>query len=151
MRIEGAHELQAALLSLPDKVSKKIMGKALRAGAEVVLGEARYLAPVKTGALAGGMQITMSNKGGEASAIVSAASQQYYGNMQEFGTKRKSAADKATGKRRIRGGNNGSWHVKPNPFMHKAIEATVSDATDAIAESLADGIETAFGESVRTN
>jgi HK97 gp10 family phage protein len=119
MKIEGAHELQAALLALPDKVSKKIMGKALRAGAEVVLGEARYLAPVKTGALAAGLRITMSNKGGEAAAIVSTSPEQYYGNMQEFGTKK----------------------MKPHPFLEKALEASQRDATDAIAATLKDGIE----------
>lgn len=70
MKIEGAKELQAALLSLPNKASKKFMSKALRAGAEPVLAAAKSNAPVKTGALRDNLEIVMSSANGESAAIV---------------------------------------------------------------------------------
>ena len=71
IKIEGAKEIQAALLALPDKVAKKYMGRALKRGAEVVLAQARANAPVGlTGALRDGLEIVTSNRGDESSATV---------------------------------------------------------------------------------
>lgn len=146
MNIEGGKELSDCLLALPDKVSNKIMTKALRAGGEQVVAEMRALAPSKTGALVAGITMQVSNACGEKSVLVGPGSDQYYGNMLENGTHKKSAFDLATGKKRIRGGNNGGWRMKPHPFAAKALENSQGAAIDAVSEVLGEGIEQAFQE-----
>ena len=46
VEVKGIDQLKRALSALPEKLRKKVMVKALRAGARVVLAEARSLVPV---------------------------------------------------------------------------------------------------------
>lgn len=120
MKVEGAKQIADALQALPDKVQRTIMRDALRDGAEIVLAEARFNAPVKTGALAAGLNIRVSTSGdGGGVAKISSGSSEYYGNMQEFGTKK----------------------MKPHPFLARALQDTQGEAVEQITATLKEGIE----------
>ncbi len=164
-KIEGADEIQSALLALPEKVAKGMMKGALEAGAEIVLEEAKKNAPVKSGDLRDGLEIAnekgavvvqtgqgnktvqralrkIANKARRNAGGVDAGRKaahdiyakarekvkanksleyqgQYYGNMQECGTKKMPA----------------------HPFMGRALETKSEEATEAIAAKLKEGIE----------
>jgi len=148
IKIEGAQEIQEALLSLPDKVSKKFMAKALRKGAEPVLAQAKATCPVakytargystkkehrvknEKGKMVGSyirvkpgygrdqLNISTSQRDGETRAIVGTGDA-YYLNMQEWGTEK----------------------MKPHPFLAKALETKAPEATERIAAELKKNIE----------
>lgn len=119
MKIEGAHELQEALLGLPGKVANKLMMKALKAGAQPVLARAKSTCPVKSGALRDGLHIAGSNKKGVTTVAVQSSGPQYYGNMVERGTSR----------------------MKPHPWIAKAMESVAAEAVDIVTKKLTTDIE----------
>ncbi|MCL2646025.1 MAG: HK97 gp10 family phage protein [Phycisphaerales bacterium] len=61
-QLKGADELLAALRQLDDKGSNKVMSRALKAGAGIVLNQARQDAPKRTGAMAAALKIKTANK-----------------------------------------------------------------------------------------
>jgi len=62
LTLTGAEELLAALRSLDEKASTKIMKKALRAGAKVIETHAQQDAPKRTGVMAAAFKIKVSQK-----------------------------------------------------------------------------------------
>lgn len=51
VKVEGLKELNDRLTQLPNKLAKKVINKAMRAGARIIRDRAKALAPVRTGAI----------------------------------------------------------------------------------------------------
>lgn len=51
VKVEGLKEINDRLTQLPNKLAKKVINKAMRAGARIIRDRAKALTPVRTGAL----------------------------------------------------------------------------------------------------
>lgn len=136
VKIEGAEAIARSLKELPNKVSKGIMRKALRAGAKIVLAKARANAPKRTGALARSLKVRAGKtKRGKISIVVQSKEgdfkgDQFYGAIVELGRK--------SGSRRQRTGRK---QIKGKFFLHAAYKETKDAAANAVAETAVAEIE----------
>jgi HK97 gp10 family phage protein len=82
----GGKELFELLQTLPAKLEKNIMRGALRAGAKVILDEAKQNVPVSSGDLRDSLRVSTSGKGGKVMASVKAGNKKvWYSRLVEFG------------------------------------------------------------------
>jgi phage protein, HK97 gp10 family len=121
VKIEGALELEKALKELGPIPARKLGGKALKAGGEIIADLARVLVPVRTGALEDSITVVMvrATKDSERKAAIGfrpPASR--YAHLVEFGTS----------------------HSAAQPFIRPAIDAKGEDAIAVIGEQLWAGI-----------
>jgi len=143
--LEGAKELEKALTALDAKVSRKIAGKALRAGAKPIEQEAKRIAPVKTGALRDAIKIVPGkNKKDYKSVKVAVGGKwftgdQFYAAFQEFGWKTGKRGARANMKRE-RDGLQPRTQIEGRHYMEAAYAAKATEAVDAIIRELAMGI-----------
>ncbi len=125
MPINGIAEVKAGLAELEKSVAKKILRKGLRAGAKLVLTEARADAPVKSGLLRKNVKIR-SAKGKKGTVAINVgvgskdfAGETFYGGFVLYGHKvgsRKLGATRAD--------------VPANNFLGEAFEKTKEAAVD---------------------
>ncbi len=121
--IQGLDELLKKLDALPYAVSKLVVARALRKGAEPIRAEAEREAPFLSGRLQQEEVITVGEQTAtEAIAKIGPSKKAFYGLFQELGTA----------------------HQTPQKFLEPAFEAKVSEATQLIGEELAAGIEKAM-------
>ncbi len=121
--IRGLDQFLKKLDALPYAVSKLVVARALRKGAEPIRGEAEREAPHRTGELQREEVIAVGEQTAtEAIAKIGPSRKAFYGLFQEHGTA----------------------HQTPQKFLEPAFEAKVSEATDAIGQELAAGIEKAM-------
>ena len=120
LQILGDKQLAWNLRALPQKVKKKVVGKAMKAGAAVVAKAARQLAPVETGLLKRAIRAKATRNGnGKVYVAGNVAADTPYGfrrpakyaHLVEFGTR----------------------HSAAKPFIRPAMEAKRSAAFDAVA------------------
>lgn len=146
MKIEGARELQARLKGLPDRVSKRYMGKALKAGMQPVLDDAKANCPVysgpdkkgvERGAGRNSLHITVTQRSGETTATVSNERDQYYLLMQEQGWTPGRRLREQSGGRRVTTGHYGNHESIPGKhFMLNALERRGPQAIEIAAAEL---------------
>lgn len=118
--IKGAREMERLLLELGDQVAKKLLKKAIRAGAKPVVAEMRRLVPVRTGALR--KSITVQAVRARGAAVVSigfAKPVSRRAHLIEFGTA----------------------HHAANPFFRPALDSKAAEVLEAMAKTLARDIE----------
>ncbi len=141
--VKGLPELDRVLATLPAKLEAKILRGAMRAGATVVLNEARARVPVKSGRLARTLRVTTSVRRGVVTARVTAGklkkgAKVFYAHMVEFGTG--PHIIKARNAKRLRlHGNVFKKRVthpgaRKKPFLRPALDARSSAALDAVAD-----------------
>lgn len=137
IEVKGLSTLREKLLGLPDRLSKKYVVKAFKAGANVVKDAAQDAAPHKSGAGAGGIHINTSTAGGVVTATISNNRDQFYLYFQEKGWNTNTHG-RASGK------GKGSVHVPaPHPdFMKNALENNASEVTNICADTLRQELET---------
>jgi HK97 gp10 family phage protein len=143
--VKGLAELQKFLDALPKKVEKNIMRSALRAGAMVIMEQAKANVPVKTGALRDSLRVSTGYKNGKVTATVKAGGKTkrggdaFYAHMVEFGTSAHNIAAKA-----------GGWlsfmnvfakevahpGARAKPFLRPAMDARAQDALVAVGEQI---------------
>lgn len=127
VRVEGFKELFEKLNQLEPKRVKPAVRKALRAGARLVLTEARTRVPVRTGALKKSMKVRgiKLKRGMVGIAVHTGAGHmfmgdQYYGGMVHYGTEKQ----------------------KAQPWLRESFEATKDEIIKAIATSIRTTLET---------
>lgn len=166
MKFKGGAELAKALQELPVKIERNIMRSALRAGAKVVLDEAKRNINDRSGDLSRSLRVSTRSRRGEVTATLKAGDREaYYAHMVEFGTAAHfiSVSDEAKPSRLTRRGiknygigtinkmvNAGSLVIggnfvgasvshpgaKPNPFMRPAIDEKQGEAIVAVGEQI---------------
>lgn len=127
IRLVGDKKLTAALKALPLKFQKKVVRKALRDAAKIVLPVVRANTPIDTGNLKNSIRVKalkFSRRSGKFGVGVQTGigfyiGKQFYGAFQELGT------------RKMRG----------RRFMRDAADTTRTRAQAAMAATIAKGIE----------
>lgn len=124
--VHGMDEFKGKLEQLELTVRRQLLIDAAKAGAKILLEEARRRAPTDTGALAAGMTLRVS--GGEsdiyeATVDVGPSKKTWYGFMQEFGTK----------------------HHAAQPFLGPALEASRDQIISAMKDKLLSAIQKVAG------
>lgn len=87
--IEGFAAFEQKLRELELSMQRKALIEVAKAGAQIVLDEAKRLAPRDTGALAEGMTMRVSGRESdinEGTVDVGPSKKTFYGSFQEFGT-----------------------------------------------------------------
>lgn len=138
--IAGGKELDELLRTLPLKIEKNIMRTALRAGAVVLLAEARANVPRKSNALYKSLRVSTRLRKGQVTASVKAGNRKaYYAYMVEFGT-RAHTEDPAGDATMVLGGSPRKVvnhpGATPRPFMRPAADTKFQEATRAITNAL---------------
>lgn len=153
IHVTGMRELQEFLNTLPLKIQRNVMRGALRAGAKVIMQQAKAMAPVAApggnakrkggyaGALRDSIRIKTGSKRGSVTATITAGGNKkadvYYAQWVEFGTAAHRIKAKKGGVLSFAGG--AYEHVnhpgaRPHPFMRPAMDASASDAVVAAAQ-----------------
>lgn len=138
--IKGLADLQKALDTLPAKIEANILRSALRAGAKVILEEAKSRVPVKTGLLRDGLKVRTGLKKGKATATISTGGKHgFIAKFMEFGV--------ATHEIKAKDGGSlffGSVFaskvvhpgLRPRPFMRPALDSKASEAVVAFGNQV---------------
>ena len=123
--MKGLDELDRAVKKLPEKIQKRVLIGALRAGGRVIQKEAKARAPVKSGNLKRNISVVAgkSKKSApigqvQAEVFVATTPKAWYSHLIEFGTK----------------------HISAKPFLRPAFDTTHQEVLNAIGDKLAEGI-----------
>ena len=121
--IKGAKEMEALLKKLGPVVASKIGDQALRAGAKVIVAEAKRLVPVRTGKLRDSIAIKVESKRkfGVPARLVLIGFERptsFRAHFVEFGTS----------------------HSAAKPFMRPAMDAKAGEALEEMGRVLARGL-----------
>ena len=125
-KIEGGKELQRALSKIPLKFEKRIAKSAVRAGAAVILKEARLRVPVDDGVLKKSLRVVARRSRRHSYSLASVVTRQgkkwqaqrmdaWYAHIIEFGSKFHSA----------------------RPFMRPALDTRAAEAIKAVGQMIA--------------
>jgi len=138
VRVKGLSDLNKFLQQLPAKVEQSVLRGALRAGANVVMAEAKANVPVDSGQLRDGLKVSTNSRRGRVTAKVKATGKHaFIAPWLEYGT----AAHKITAKKG-KGLFFGGLFVKgvqhpgsrPKAFMRPALDGRAQDAVVAAAQ-----------------
>lgn len=135
LHIKGLEPLQRLLDTLPAKLEQNVMRGALREGAKVLLTEATYRAPARSGALVASLRVGTRTRGGTVTSYVK--TDRWYARLVEYGTKPHEIKPKRAKSLFVAG-----WFgmvvqhpgAKPHPFMRPALDAGAQSAVIAAAE-----------------
>ena len=148
VHIKGGAELNKFLQQLPVKIEQSVLRGALRAGANVVMAEAKANVPVESGQLRDGLKVSTSSRRGRVTAKVKATGKHaHIAPWLDYGT----AAHKITakGKGMFFGGLfvKGVQHPgsRPKPFMRPALDGRAQDAVSAAARYMKQRLATKHG------
>lgn len=148
-RVKGLAELNKFLQQLPAKVEANVLRGGLRAGAKVVLPEAKANAPKDTGQLAAGLKISTTSRRGRVTAKIKATGPHaYLAPWMEYGTGAHSIVPKDGGfllfanifTRKVEHPG-----IRPRPFMLPALVSQSTPATVAVAEYMKKRLQTRHG------
>ena len=132
-RIEGLQALQRDLQSFPEKIAKRVTGRAVRKALAPVEAEAKARCPVETGASKDAIKVRPGKRRpGIQSAVVGASKKWFTGDnfyiaFNEFGH--------FMGRRKRR------KFYPPHPFLRPAYDAKGQEAVEIATEELKAGIE----------
>jgi HK97 gp10 family phage protein len=137
VHVKGLSDLQKLLDTLPAKMEANVMRGALRAGAKVVLAEAKQNVPVDQGILRDGLKISTGTKKGVVKASIKAKGKHgYLAHWMEYGTK----------PHKIKAGEGSLFYnaahveevdhpgVSPRPFLRPALDSQAGQALAATGE-----------------
>ncbi len=130
----------AMLSALPEKIEKNIMRGALRAGAKVIMDEAKRNVPIKSGDLRKSLRLSTNSKKGVVTATVKAGSKKaYYWRFVEFGTAAHVIHAKKDGAL-VFGGifSKLALHhgARAKPFMRPALDTQANVAIQAVGDTI---------------
>ncbi len=133
VKMEGGDAVRGVLNKLPARIERKVLIKGLRAGAKVILKEARRLVPVRTGTLKRSLGIVVIRGRGKAELAVAARSGKqrkydgWYAHLVEFGPVKSRA----------------------HPFLRPAMDAKEQEAVDEASRVIRDQIQIEVEKLVR--
>ena len=153
LKITGFQELQRELESLEPKIRKKVLGKAVRAGSNIVKKDARAHAPkqakswegmqysVPPGTLKKGIIVRRATRQPRyiVRDLIGFSKQAWYGRLVEMGHKLVRGGRLASGaknKRKSSGGGKVIGHVAAKPFLRPAFDNNVDKVIAAMAKVL---------------
>jgi HK97 gp10 family phage protein len=148
-QLEGAAELETKLKGLDQKVAKRKVRHALKAGATLVLHAARSEAPRDTGALVASHVIETMKGAGRRGIVGLTVGQGFfkgrtgYGGAVHFGTRshyQGALASRATLARWRKRGGMGKGGIKANPWLRRAADQTRTAVVETIIGDLKAGI-----------
>lgn len=134
VQTKGLRELKKALDALPDKINKKVLDSAVRAGANVIKKEAQSNVNIRPtqndneggkrnrapGSLRKGISVAkVKGTGTRVHFVVGTRKKAFYGRFLEFGTK----------------------HIAPRPWLRPAYESKKAAAQAAFVKSLSRGLK----------
>lgn len=142
--LSGFKELKAALDELPGKLEKKVIRKALRAGAKVIQKQAKANVPVKTGKLKKAIKVRAGKKRkkGLISVLVQVGAGDFkgttfYGGPLEYGYEKVPVIRLKNGKwGSAPRGTKPTTTMAPLGFMRRAFDTKQKEATDVIARQI---------------
>jgi HK97 gp10 family phage protein len=152
--VKGLAELQKALDQLPAKIEANIMRAALRAGAKLVLADAKHSASFadRTGALRDSLRITTSLRRGTVTASVKAGATKkdkrpFYAQMVEFGTAPHLITAGPGKLLPVYGGVKSAHHpgARKHPYLRPALDTQSGAAVSAAAEYIRKRLSTKYG------
>lgn len=137
VQTKGFAELQKMLDTLPAKIEQNILRSALRAGAKIVMSDAKSRARSVSGSLRNSIFIRTGAKKGKVVATIK--NKRFYARFVETGTKRHLISSKG-GHLNIGGKFAGNLITHPGakakPFFRPALEAQTEAAISAIAAQI---------------
>ena len=143
INIKGLAELQAALDTLPAKIEANIARGALRAGAKIIVAEAKRNVHSVSGLLAAGIRVSSSRinrRSGKVTTSVIAGAKAtkavtaYYAHMVEFGTAAHVIRARKGGLLAIGVPKVNHPGARPKPFMRPAFDTQARAAVEAARE-----------------
>lgn len=129
VRLEGGKELERELKEVEPKVAKKVVTKALRAGAKVILKAAKSAAPKRTGLLQRSLTVRAAKrKKGRVAFVVQTKGgdfkgKSFYAAFLEYGHK---AGSRKLANRKI---------IPPQPFLSPAFDSAKDDAARTVVDT----------------
>lgn len=139
VEVKGFAALDRALKELPLKIQKKIMGKVVRKGANVVKKEARALVPKDTGRLRKSITVRRQRKSTTKGKIVDKVTfkkEGWYAHLVEFGHQL------------VRGGRLGGRgtgkvvsHIAAQPFLRPAFDKNRKRIIDVMRKTFAEELK----------
>lgn len=118
--IQGARELDKLLGQLPKKMGFTALRGAVRAGAKIIMEDAKARVSVDTGDLRDSIRIQkVRARGTSVTFVVGAEKKEFYGQFIEFGTSKQSA----------------------RPWLRPAFDTRVKEALDKIGDELGKRVE----------
>lgn len=152
LSLAGVQDTLKQMERLRGPVFKKVLRTALRAGAKVVLAEAKSLAPVRQtaypakadrtpGSLRNSLKVRSGkSKTGAAMLVQTRAGDfkgaEFYAGFLEYGTKARFRKVKSKRK----GATGATGLIKPQAFMKRAMDSKRAEATAVIASELRAGL-----------
>ena len=146
-KLEGMPSLLKKLEALPMKISKRILGRAVGAGARYIRDEAKRLCPVKSG------ELRKSIKAKKKRTLLlrqkyHVATSSRIAHLVEFGTAPHPIPARSRGILRIRGRFAGGSVMHPGSpprsFLRRAMEEGAPEAIRRITESLRRNLKKAY-------
>jgi HK97 gp10 family phage protein len=135
--LKGGKEIQDFLNTLAPKLEQNIMRGALRAGAKVILDEAKQNVPVSSGDLRDSLRVSTSSKKGRVTASVKAGNKKvFYSRFIEFGVAAHTITSK-TGYLSFLGNAYKSVEhpgLQPKPFLRPALDSKANEAINAVGD-----------------
>jgi HK97 gp10 family phage protein len=133
--LKGGRELQEMLNTLAPKLEQNILRSALRAGAKVILEEAKQNVPVSSGDLRDSLRVSTNSKKGRVTASVKAGNKKvFYSRFIEFGVAAHTITSK-TGYLSFLGNAYKSVEhpgLQPKAFLRPAFDSKQREAIEAI-------------------
>lgn len=134
VQLIGMKDLQDNLGRFPADIERGALVRGIKAGANLILQEAKSRVPVLTGALKRGLKIKMLTKKGVA-ALIGADKQSGgpHAHLVEFGTQ----------PHMITSGTKTVLHpgARPHPFLFPSLEAKRSEAIEAVRREVQSEID----------
>jgi HK97 gp10 family phage protein len=135
INIKGGKEIFELLQTLPAKLEQNIMRGAVRAGAKVILDEAKQNVPEQSGDLKASGRVTTNSKKGRGTASVKFGNKKvYYTRFIEFGVAAHTITSK-TGYLSFLGNAYKSVEhpgLQPKAFLRPAFDSKQKEAIEAI-------------------
>lgn len=138
INIKGGKELQEFLNTLAPKIERNIMRGAVRAGAGVILQEAKSNVSIDSGDLRDSLRVTTSAKKGRVTASVKAGNKKvFYSGWVEFGTAAHSIT--ARGNRALSFGGLFTKSVlhpgaRAKPFLRPSLDSKANEAIEEVGK-----------------
>ena len=138
INVTGLAELQTFLKNLPAEIEQNILAKALYAGAQPILADAKSGAAVASGLMRDGLKVSTKSQNGTVTASIKAGGKHaYLAKFVEFGTAAHRIDAKNGGVLSFGGGF--ATHVdhpgqRAKPFLRPAFDAQSANAVIATGE-----------------
>ena len=127
--VTGGDEVISILKRLPGRVGRKVIGKSLKAGGEVIAKEASAQAPVLSGDLRDNIVVAVRTRRGVPVISIGPAAKIWYAHFPEYGTSTSSA----------------------KPYLRPAVQSKKDEAFGVVKRELWGGVKKEVAEMKRTS